>query len=77
MRTRTEREDALAEIEKAANDHDVGMILALLEICRRIEEASERVAGAHDETRQAIDGLSESLNRRLRAVASGALSDDD
>jgi hypothetical protein len=73
MRTRTEREDALTEIEQAANDHDVMMVRALLELCRRIDEASERVADAHDETRQAIDALSESLNRRLQAVASESL----
>jgi hypothetical protein len=68
MRTKSERDYALVEIEKAANDHDVGMVLALLELCRRIEEASERIADAHGETTLAIDGLSEGLARQLKQV---------
>jgi hypothetical protein len=68
MRTKSERDYALVEIEKAVKDDDVMMVRVLLELCRRIEEASERIADAHGETTLAIDSLSESLARQLKQV---------
>ncbi len=69
MRTRTERLEARADIMEGANDHDVTLCQALMEVCRTIEEASERIAAAHDETRLAIDGLADRIAKQF----SGAL----
>jgi hypothetical protein len=55
MRTRTQRLDARRDVMEGVGDHDVTIVQALMEVCRTIDDASERIAEAYDNTRQAID----------------------
>jgi hypothetical protein len=66
MRTRTERMDERRDVMAGANDQDVALCHALMELCRTIDDASERIAEAHDETRKAIDQMSDDVGRHLK-----------
>ena len=57
MRTLTERREARAEVMQGVNDHDVTLIEAIMELCRHIDDASERIAAAHAATAAAIERL--------------------
>ena len=46
MRTLTERSEARPEVMQGVNDHDVTLIEAIMELCRHIDDASERIAAA-------------------------------
>lgn len=66
MRTRTERQEARREIMHGVNDNDTTLVEAIMELCRTIDDASERLADAHDETRKAIDALSDDVGKQLK-----------
>lgn len=66
MRTRTERMEARHDVMEGVSDRDVTIVQALLELCRTIDDASERIAEAHDETRKAIDAMSDGIGRQLK-----------
>lgn len=66
MRTRTERMEARRDVMQGVNDHDVTVCQAILELCRTLDDAAERLAETNDETRKAIDQLSDDLGRRLK-----------
>jgi hypothetical protein len=66
MRTRTERIEARRDVMEGVGDHDVTLCQALIEVCRTIDDASERIADAHDETRKAIDQLTDDLAKHLK-----------
>lgn len=70
MRTLSERTAARREIMAGCNNTDVTVVEALMELALTIEEASARIADAHDETRQAIDRISDEVGRQLKANAS-------
>jgi hypothetical protein len=57
MRTLTERREARDEVMKGVNDHDVTLVEAVMELCRHIDDASERIAAAHAATAAAIERL--------------------
>lgn len=66
MRTRTERMEARRDVMQGVNDHDVTVCQAILELCRTLDDAAEQLAETNDETRKAIDQLSDDLGRRLK-----------
>jgi hypothetical protein len=66
MRTRSQRIDARADAMDGVNDRDATIVQAILELCATIDDASERVAEAHDETRQAIERMSDAVERLLK-----------
>ena len=57
MRTQTQRREARDEVMQGVNDHDATLVEALMEVCRHIDDASERIAAAHAETAAAIERL--------------------
>jgi hypothetical protein len=66
MRTRTERTEDRRDVMAGVNDHDVTLCQVLLELCSTIDDASERIAAAHDETRKSLDQLADDLGRHLK-----------
>ena len=69
MRTRTQRIDARTDVMTGVNDHDTTLCQALMELCATIDDAAERTAEAHEETRKAIDQLGDALTKGLRQAA--------
>jgi hypothetical protein len=66
MRTRTERSEARRDVMSGVDDRDVTLCQAILELCSTIDDASERIAEAHDETRKALDQLADDIGRYLK-----------
>jgi hypothetical protein len=69
MRTLTQRTETRREIMEGCNNTDVTVVEALMELALTIEEASTRIAEAHDETRLAIERISDEVGRHLKATA--------
>jgi methyl-accepting chemotaxis protein len=70
MRTRTERIEARGDVMHGANDHDVTLCQAVLELCQTIDDAAERLADASDELRKSIDQLNDDLRQSIRHAVS-------
>jgi hypothetical protein len=51
---------------EGVNDRDVTVVEAILELCRTLDEASTRIAAAHNETARAIDLMSDDVGRQLK-----------
>lgn len=66
MRTRTERTEARRDVMDGVGDHDVTLCQAIMELCRTLDDVAERLAAANDETRKALDQLSDDLGKTLR-----------
>jgi hypothetical protein len=69
MRTRTERMEDRRDVMEGVADHDVTLCQALIEVCRTIDDASERIADAHNETRLALERMSDAVERQLKQTA--------
>jgi hypothetical protein len=66
MRSRTERMEARHDVMEGVGDHDVTLVQALMEVCRTIDDAAERIAEAHEETRKSIDQMSDDMGRHMK-----------
>jgi hypothetical protein len=66
MRTRPERMEDRRDVMAGANDQDVAICQALMELCRTVDDAVERIADAHDEIRKVIEAMSDAVNRQLK-----------
>jgi predicted transcriptional regulator len=69
MRTRSERMAARQDVMHGVNDHDVTVCQAILELCRTLDDVAERLETANDETRKAIDQLSDEVGKAVKAAA--------
>ena len=69
MRTRSERMAARHDVMEGANDHDVTLCQAIMELCRTLDDVADRLELANDETRKAIDQLSDDLGKHVKAAA--------
>ena len=67
MRTRAERIEARRDVMEGVGDTDVTVVQAILELCATIDDASERIADAQDETRKAIDQFNADVSRNREA----------
>ena len=69
MRTRTQREEARHEIMQGVNDADSTIVEAVLELCRSLDDTAERLEAASEETRKAVERLSDDFGRHLKSEA--------
>jgi hypothetical protein len=70
MRTRTQREEARREIMQGVNDADSTIVEAVLELCRSLDDTAERLEAASEETRKAVERLSDDFGKHLKSEAS-------
>ena len=69
MRTRTQREEARREIMQGVNDADSTIVEAVLELCRSLDDTAERLEAASEETRNAVERLSDDFGKHLKSEA--------
>jgi hypothetical protein len=69
MRTRTQREEARREIMQGVNDADSTIVEAVLELCRSLDDTAERLEAASEETRKAVERLSDDFGKHLKSEA--------
>ena len=69
MRTRTQREEARREIMQGVNDADATIVEAVLELCRSLDDTAERLEAASEETRKAVERLSDDFGKHLKSEA--------
>jgi hypothetical protein len=66
MRTPSQRQADRKEIMEGVSDSDVTVCEAILELCRTIDDASERTVAAHEGLRETIAQLDADLKQAVR-----------
>jgi hypothetical protein len=69
MRTRAERMEARRDVMQGVDDRDVTVCQAIMELCRTLDDVAERLETSTDETRKAIDQLSDEVGKAVKAAA--------
>jgi predicted transcriptional regulator len=61
--------EARRDVMQGVDDRDVTVCQAIMELCRTLDDVAERLETSTDETRKAIDQLSDEVGKAVKAAA--------
>jgi predicted transcriptional regulator len=61
--------EARRDVMQGVDDRDVTVCQAIMELCRTLDDVAERLETSTDETRKAIDHLSDEVGKAVKAAA--------